>query len=185
MRILSGDPGKVNFALAVLDYSEKIDIVGTKMFDNPVQAMHLDVAGASEKFLTELETMWKLYGPFDAMCFERFQSRGLGGNTIEVISLMLGLLTVFALRKKIPISLITASQWKNAFNRTMCLNDLYDVHKLRSKKSPKEIHEFDASLINLYKFYMMSDIVPFAGLDRKIDKYVQRFLASPKLVIKT
>ncbi len=63
---------------------------------------------------------------------------------------------MFALRKGIPLSLVTASQWKNAFNKTLDLKALYEFYKLKSKKSPKEIHEFDATLINLYMFYSMN-----------------------------
>lgn len=181
MRILTGDPGKVNFALSVVDYGTKIRVVGTKMCEHPVQAMHLDVVGASAQFMAELDQLWKDYGPFDGLAFERFQSRGLGGNTIEVISLMLGVIAVFAHRKKVSLSLYTASQWKNAFNKTMDLKQLYEDHKLKSKKSPKEIHEFDATLINLYKFYEMQDIVPFAGLAPKIDGFMHKFLESESL----
>lgn len=182
MRILTGDPGKVNFALSVQEFKDKrIDILGTRMFHSPIQNLHYDMREPTQAFMKELELIWKEYGPFDAMCFERFQSRGLGGNTIEAISLMLGVASVFALKKKCPIDLITASQWKNAFNRTMVLKDYYALHNLTSKKSRKAIHEFDASLIGAYTFYRHSNIKPFAGFDRIVDKYIEKFLASPVL----
>lgn len=182
MRILSGDPGKVNFALAVQEFKDRrITVLGTRMFKKPIQNLHLDMRHPTKEFLAELEEMWKLYGPFDAMCFERFQSRGLGGNTIEAISLMLGVISFFALKKKCPLDLITASQWKNAFNRSMVLKDYYELHNLKSKKSRKAIHEFDACLIGAYTFYRHSGIKPFTGFSRIIDVYVPKFLASPVL----
>ncbi|QZE59467.1 Holliday junction resolvase [Erwinia phage pEa_SNUABM_2] len=182
MRILSGDPGKVNFALSVQEFKDKrITVLGTRMFQHPIQNLHYDMRQPTKEFLAELELMWKLYGPFDAMCFERFQSRGLGGNTIEAISLMLGVISFFALKKKCPLDLITASQWKNAFNRTMDLKGYYAEHNLTSKKSRKAIHEFDASLIGVYTFYRHSGIKPFAGFNRIIDVYVPKFLDAPVL----
>ncbi|ARW58862.1 Holliday junction resolvase [Erwinia phage vB_EamM_Y3] len=182
MRILTGDPGKVNFALSVQEFKDnRIDILGTRMFHSPIQNLHYDMREPTKAFMKELEDMWKQYGPFDAMCFERFQSRGLGGNTIEAISLMLGVASVFALKKKCPIDLITASQWKNAFNRTMNLKEYYALHNLTSKKSRKAIHEFDASLIGVYTFYRQSNIKPFTGFARILNTYCTKFLASPVL----
>ncbi len=181
MRILSGDPGKVNFALAVIDVKKKVQVVGTRMCANPVQHLHLDVVSEARAFMAELEYLNDNYGPFDGMCFERFQSRGLKGNTVEAISLMLGLLVIFAEKHNIPIMLITASQWKNAFNKTMDLKGLYADYKLTSKKSPKAIHEFDASLQGLYFFFQQNDIVPFCNMDKKILKYMDHFLKSPSL----
>lgn len=181
MRILSGDPGKVNFALSVVDVTNKVEIVGTRMCANPVQHLHLDVVAESQAFLAELEYLNDNYGPFDGLCFERFQSRGLKGNTVETISLMLGLIVVFAAKHNIPVMFITASQWKNAFNKTMDLKGLYADYKLTSKKSPKAIHEFDASLQGLYFFYKTKNIVPFAGMQSKILTYMQKFLSAPKL----
>lgn len=182
MRILTGDPGKVNFALSAQEFNgNRINVLGTRMFQNPIQHLQYDMRKPVKEFLKELEAIWKQYGPFDAMCFERFQSRGLGGNTIEAISLMLGVLSYFAMKKNCPIDLITASQWKNAFNRHMVLKEYYEKHNLTSKKSRKAIHEFDASLIGVYTFYRRSNIKPFGGFNRVIDSYCTKFLSAPTL----
>lgn len=181
MRILSGDPGKVNFALSVIDVKKKVKVVGTRMCANPVKHLHLDVVAESQAFLAELEYLNDKYGPFDGVCFERFQSRGLKGNTVETISLMLGLIAVFAHKHNIPVMFITASQWKNAFNKTMDLKGLYADYKLTSKKSPKAIHEFDACLQGLYFFYKRNNITPFAGMQPKILEFMQKFLESKQL----
>lgn len=182
MRILTGDPGKVNFALCIIEVTgNSIRVIGTRMFQKPIQNLHYDMRESTKQFLKELEEMNKKYGPFDAMCFERFQSRGLGGNTIEAISLMLGVACTFALKKNIPINLITASQWKNAFNRTMDLKSLYQEVGLKSKKSPKEIHEFDAALISVYTFYKQKEIKPFAGFHKTLYPFITKFLESPSL----
>ncbi|WOL24468.1 Holliday junction resolvase [Yersinia phage fHe-Yen9-02] len=182
MRILAGDPGKVNFALSIIEVNgTKIEFLGTRMFNRPIQNLTGDMRQVTKEFLDEIRKIDKQYGPFDGMCFERFQSRGLGGNTIEAISLMLGVLCSYALTKKIPIDIITASQWKNAFNRTMDLKGLYEEFKLTSKKSPKAIHEFDASLIGVYKFYKQSNIKPFVGMNKVIYPMIEKFLTCPTL----
>jgi len=185
MRILSGDPGKVNFALTVINFEKKkLDIIGTRMFGSPIQDLTGDLGAVTKKFLDEITAIDKKYGPFDAMCFERFQSRGLGGNTIEAISIMIGVMAFYCHKKKIPFFAITASQWKNAFNRE-CepkLKDLYDEFKLTSKKSKKAIHEFDSMLIGVYTFYKMNNLKPFAGIQKTIYKLIDRFLNSPKLL---
>jgi hypothetical protein len=182
MRILSGDPGKVNFALSVLNVEgKKLEIIGTRMFGSPIQNLTGDLRGVTKKFIDEISSIDKQYGPFDAMCFERFQSRGLGGNTIEAISIMLGVMAFYCHKKKIPFFVITASQWKNAFNRHEDLKALYAQYNLTSKKSKKAIHEFDAMLIGVYTFYKLNELTPFAGIQKLIHKLIDRFLNSPKL----
>lgn len=182
MRILTGDPGKVNFALSVIEVKGKhLDVIGTRMFRKPIKNLHLDMRQPTKEFLQELREMNKKYGPFDALCFERFQSRGLGGNTIEAISLMLGVVSVFALQQNIPLDLITASQWKNAFNRQMVLKDFYAEFNLTSKKSRKAIHEFDATLIGIYTFCRHNNVKPFAGFNKVIYPFIEKFLSSPVL----
>ncbi|AXG66931.1 Holliday junction resolvase [Dickeya phage vB_DsoM_JA29] len=182
MRILSGDPGKVNFALTVLDVKGKrLDIMGTRMFGSPIQNLTGDLGSVTKKFIDEIAKIDKQYGPFDAMCFERFQSRGLGGNTIEAISIMIGVMAFYCHKKKIPFFAITASQWKNAFNRHADLKGLYKEFNLTSKKSKKAIHEFDSMLIGIYTFYKLNELTPFAGIQKMIYPIIDRFLNSPKL----
>lgn len=182
MRILSGDPGKVNFALSVLDVDgPKLNFIGTRMFRNPVPTLAGDIAQSIKDFEKELKQLNKDYGPFDVVCFERFQSRGLKGNTIECISLMLGLIAQHYVSKKIPVMLITAAQWKNAFNKELDLKGLYAHHKMSTKQFKKEIHEFDAALIGIYAFCHMKDIVPFSGFADHADTLVPKFENCPIL----
>ena len=182
MRILAGDPGKVNFALAVIDVQGKnIEILGTRMFQKPIQNLTLDMRQQVKEFLKEIAAIDKEYGPFDAVSFERFQSRGLGGNTIEAISLMLGVLCFYFTKKNVPIHVITASQWQNAFNRHADLKGLYAEFKMTSKKSPKEIHEFDAAMIAMYTFYRHNNYVPFKNILKTIYMIIKKFMSCPKL----
>lgn len=182
MRILSGDPGKVNFALTVLDIQgTKLEIMGTRMFGSPIQNLTGDLGSVTKKFIDEIAAIDKQYGPFDGVCFERFQSRGLGGNTIEAISIMIGVIAFYCQKKKIPFFAITASQWKNAFNRHADLKGLYKEYNLTSKKSKKAIHEYDSMLIGMYTFYKMNDHTPFVGIQKIIHTLTDRFLNSPKL----
>lgn len=183
MRILSGDPGKVNFALSILDVEgPKLNFIGTRMFRNPVPTLAGDIAQSIKDFEKELKQLDRDYGPFDAVCFERFQSRGLKGNTIECISLMLGLIARHYTSKKIPVMLITAAQWKNAFNKELDLKGLYASHKMTTKQFKKEIHEFDAALIGIYSFCVMNEIVPFSGFASHSETLVQKFESSPILL---
>lgn len=182
MRYLSGDPGKVNFALTVTEVNgKKLDIIGTRMFSNPIQDLTGDLATVIKNFTKELIEIDKQYGPFDGVCFERFQSRGLGGNTIEAISIMIGVAAFYFQKKKVPFFAITASQWKNAFNRHADLKELYKEYNLTSKKSKKAIHEYDSMLIGLYTFYKMNNHIPFLGIQKLIHVLTDRFLNSPKL----
>lgn len=182
MRILSGDPGKVNFALSILDVEgPKLNFIGTRMFENPVPTLAGDIAKSIQEFEKELKRLDKAYGPFDAVCFERFQSRGLKGNTIECISLMLGLIARHYTSKKIPVMLITAAQWKNAFNKELDLKGLYASHKMTTKQFKKEIHEFDAALIGVYAFCVQNDIRPFSGFSEHATTLVDKFENCPIL----
>lgn len=182
MRILSGDPGKVNFALSVVDVTDgTLTVLGTRMLQNPVRTLKVDTREQVANFLEEIKEIDRMYGPFDGCAFERFQTRGICGDTIESISLMLGVLSMWSLDHKIPIRLITASQWKNQINRKVDLKALYKEHKLTSKKSVKAIHEFDAMLIGVYMLGLLHDSNSFANIDKVMDPLIQKFLSAPNL----
>lgn len=60
---------------------------------------------------------------------ERFQTRGNGGATIEIISMMNGMLAYKCFLHKVKARFIIASQWKNAINKFIDLEDIYAFAK--------------------------------------------------------
>ena len=94
------------------------------------------------EFMEEIARWVEKFEP-KAIIAERFQTRGNGGPLIEMVSVMLGLLA--GKYETLPVKLITASTWKNAFNRRhQCdLREMYpDV------LTPP--HAFDSCLIGIY-----------------------------------
>lgn len=78
----------------------------------------------------------------DEIIAERFQPRFFSSNIIEAVNIMLGALLSF----KIPVSLITAATWKNAFAR-----HYLDKNKLKEFYScVYSPHVLDALLIAYY-----------------------------------
>lgn len=187
MRVLSMDPGTANFGITVLDAGKKGDkmgarIVGTCMFGHTIK-----VPTSLPQHRAFRAAIWALehhYGPFDLVCAERFQSRGLKGLAIESINMMLAIVgEVYP-----NATFYTASTWKNAFNRMDDLNavynDLKEVNKEVKKSERHQIHEFDSSLMGMYCAAKHFDVTPFENIDGRIDKYIQHFVNSEKLVQK-
>lgn len=181
-RVLSGDPGTKNFALSVVEYDKGISVLGTEMLSHPFSDLSSRTVAedlwASTKRIAQLIHTYKP----DALYFERFQFRGSGISSIEGINIMLGAITHTAFLHGIPCRLITASTWKNNFNRNCTsLDSLYKEYKMTSKKCAKPIHEFDASLIGVYAIYDLfaQTKKPFEGFN--IDSFIDMFYASQKL----
>lgn len=188
MRILSMDPGSPSYGMTVLDVALKgetlkVKIVGTGMMGSYIK----DPACPKQKRAFEA-AMWSLehfYGPFDLVCAERFQSRGLKGKTIENINMMLGIMgTVYR-----DVQLYTASTWKNAYNRIQSLDDTYQILKEKNaviKKSLRthHIHELDSSLMGQYCAAKHYGITPFTHLENRQEHYVNHFMKSLKLTQK-
>lgn len=184
-RALTGDPGTKNFATSVVEYDGKrLRVLGTKMIestfgnlsgDDSVERLHL--------FTKEYRALIIEYKP-DMQIFERFQVRGKNTSIIEGINVMLGSILHQAHVHSVETRLIMAATWKNNFNRNNAsgckLEDLYKELKLTSVYSPKEIHEFDASLMGVYATYLKnSQKKPFTGFDPY--EFHERFIESPKL----
>ena len=100
-----------------------------------------------KQFTLHKEALESLKGQFNASFFiaERFQSRMMGGTTIESVNIMLGAgLAVF---DSLPRKIITASQWKNAAAKAELWFD--DVQReVHANKITN--HAVDATCIGLY-----------------------------------
>ena len=101
----------------------------------------------SKQFSLHKEALELLKSQFNASFFiaERFQSRGMGGTTIESVNIMLGAgLSVY---NSHPRKIITASQWKNAAAKVELWFD--DVQReVHANKITN--HAVDAVCISLY-----------------------------------
>lgn len=185
-RVLTGDPGTKNFALAVTEYSDgKLRSLGTKMLEFPFRDLSSREAAAALYLVTcEIRRLIKKYD-VDALYFERFQVRGSGVSAIEGINVMLGIVLHLAHLYEKRSRLITASTWKNNCNRNnaseMSLDEAYREFKLTSVYSPKAIHEFDASLIGVYAIYdqLVTTRKPFQGFD--LVSWHAHLMEAPKL----
>lgn len=94
----------------------------------------------------------------EAHIAERFMSRRMGGVTIELVNMTIGILRCVCLRTGKPIKLIPASQWKNELKRRGVL--LPEVYK-KAKSYKVSAHEVDASLIALYGVFLRLGHKPF------------------------
>lgn len=94
----------------------------------------------------------------DFMIAERYQSRRMGGTTIELVNMMLGTLRGIACVKNTPLKVMPASQWKVPLgNRGFDLELLYKG----AKEFKVSDHEVDACFIGLYGAFALSRRKPF------------------------
>jgi hypothetical protein len=119
-------------------------ILGSGKIVNTMRDLTRDVSGQTEAFVQEVETLIEHYD-VNCLAAERFQSRGFGGTTIELVNNMIGLLLTYVVAKQ-PIvltRLVTPAQWKNTWNRIGSLDDFY-THVSCS------VHQCDSIGIGLY-----------------------------------
>ena len=140
--ILAVDPGSRNFGISCVGLKgNKPEVLASACLMLPVNTL-VDFTQARRNFLHEIGKWVRVFKP-KAIIGERFQTRGNGGPLIEFVSVMLGMLA--GKYEKLPIRLITASTWKNKFNRRfgVDLKELYPTLSITP-------HAFDASLIGVY-----------------------------------
>lgn len=184
MRVLSLDPGKTNFGLTVVDTDgRRIRVVHARIVKSPINDMK-DLDSVAKRFIAELRQIESDYGPFDAVCAERFQSRGGKGVTIEVVNVMLGILYMLWPN----IGLYTAATWKNAFNRAnpaYALNDVYsdfvDMVAGIKKSNRHTVHELDAALQGIYHACKLTNTPFYETLSSyaRITSFLKHFQSMP------
>lgn len=189
-RILSMDPGTTNYGVTVLDVlvknnELKVKLIGSSMLERPIKNP-LNASVEQRAYTANIYHLEHLYGPFDYVCAERFQSRGLKGKTVESVNIMIGtLLTMYP-----KVELYTAGTWKNAFNRLNeeynlkeVYDDLKDVTAHRAKADRHQIHELDCALMGQYYAAKIFGLTPFANLEgaKRIGAFLRHFDSAPKL----
>lgn len=185
MIILSADPGTKNFAFAITEHKSskgkiKSKIIATGMLtDVLILDLKDDVAAKVMRFEKALIELRERYSP-DYVFFERFQSRGLKGTTIECINIMLAIM-IRVFRKQKPI-LLLASTWKNRIGKKVDLKSSYKDFGLTRKHSPKTPHELDATLIGFYGMCRIQGIPDFDYFHvGNWDRFIEWFLTRPSL----
>lgn len=140
-RVISFDPGSVNMGVTCLEYTQDTGykVLANAVLTNPIHDIK-QFTHEKDLFLQEVNSWISLYKP-NAIIAERFQSRGLRGTTIECVCIMLGLLASLNL----PILLVTASTWKNRYQRRFNVN-LREIYK-EIQVAP---HQLDSCLIGCY-----------------------------------
>ena len=166
------------------DKGLRIKIIGTDMVPVTLKNMKSGVAAQLVSYVKLLKYVKKKYRP-KVTCFERYQSRGLKGNTIEAIGYMMGV-TAMTFKRTDP-QFILASTWKNQINRIdgIDLKEIYRGWGLTSKAKTykgKRDHELDALLIGIYKLHQHFGLEDFEVFRRiPLEDFKQNFLNSPSL----
>lgn len=185
VRCLAFDPGVNNFACSILrgrlkHGKLKFRIDGTCMIKHSIAEPKVYLRSQATAFKKEFGSILRKYGPFDICIAERFQSRGFGGNTIENINMMLGIMATMFKGKDMRI--ITAATWKNAFNRQMDLKECYAERK--HYDTIKTDHEFDASMIGVYRMSQVFGLKPFEQFDEEDNiELLEKYMRSPSIKV--
>lgn len=158
--ILCLDPGKDNFAYAVVSKKKLID---TGMFSNTINSFsENDKCKKVKEFSKEIITLLNEYSVTDVVA-ERYLVRAgqsKTGASCEFISFMLGYIERLCKERKIKLHLITPSVWKQFCIRTFKekpktpLTETFGFFNLSKNFSnvPIREHQFDAMGISLYWF---------------------------------
>lgn len=168
MRIIALDPGKLNFAAAVMEDRKVIET----RYLSPMKSLLWDdftnevkeFRDGYFKFITEINP--------DCVLAERFMARpGVRQGAVgEYINIMLGIIGIVNASKGIPTHLVTSAQWKNA------LTSRYgDMGKkgTRTFFPHLSVHESDALGIAVYA--MEEEL----GEKGKLMNYVKRLRRYP------
>lgn len=158
--ILCLDPGKDNFAFAVVSKKKLID---TGMFSSTINSFNeKDKNSKVKAFNKEIISLLNRYKVTDIVA-ERYLVRGgqsKTGASCEFISFSLGYIERICKERKINLHLITPSVWKNFCIKTFKekpktpLTETFGFFNLSKNFSnvPIREHQFDAMGISLYWF---------------------------------
>lgn len=144
-RVLALDPGSRNMGISIVALSAKgrLRVMANSIVTNPVYDLTC-FGPQRDEFLAEIDQWVELYKP-NGIIIERFQTRGLLGPLIEIVSIMIGLL---AARYRIPVKLVTAATWKNEFHRRFAdINVTLDEMYKLSRTTP---HQLDSCFMGVY-----------------------------------
>lgn len=139
-RILGFDPGTKNMGISCVELrGSKCHVLANATMEHPLHDIKAFM-NQRDAFLSEVQSWIDLFDP-QAIVAERFQTRGLKGPTIELVSMMLGILGMLGL----PVLFVPAVVWKNKFQKRFYC----DLREMYGQISTTP-HQLDASLIGCY-----------------------------------
>lgn len=183
--IISADPGKENFSVAIQKLEDNIpSIEYVQLLPDRITELK---ENAKPPFLEQLDAFVRFfndilekYKPVECT-MERFQIRfRTGGSVAEVVNVMLGICCILCYIRRIPMKLVIASEWKNHFNKVSEIT-LEETYKCVKKLPP---HIIDSAFIGLYysmdndNFYTKENITNYCQLLK--EKYDEFNKADPK-----
>lgn len=183
---LGADPGSSNFAVTVVRYdteTRRTKMLYAGMIENPVKNLTANPVTQKKRkgktaldkdepsltigvvlFTHEIQWLIKTFGVTHYVG-ERFQARGkMMGDTIESVSIMIGIIISECMRRKIKFGTTIAGVWKGAVARQRCdLPLLYEYGIMQYQKALREaglpankkdaeciVHIIDSALIALW-----------------------------------
>jgi hypothetical protein len=184
LRILAHDPGSSNYGISVIEAeiptsqptNLKFKILDFWKVNSTLQSLKLTKRSKRTKkeksksislspgkelmeYFAEVQHATHAYN-IDLQIAERYMSRRMGGVTIELVNMELGVLRTLCMLQDTPLRMIPASQWKNEAARNgINLEQIYKEVK-PFKVSP---HEVDAVMIGLYGFYSLNKWKPYSN----------------------
>lgn len=162
MVILSVDPGSKNYAWSVvrIEAPAKFKLLEVGMLSNPITNLaSVNFEREVAAFSDEIENLC-LKHHVTHFAGERFMTRGFGGDQIELVSFMHGIVMAIMhsgrdKRKKLNHNLLlTAAEWKNSVNKNVLVLDEAYEHI-----TP---HILDSACIGAYAYYRLLGVPPFS-----------------------
>jgi len=116
MKILAFDPGKKNFAYALLDKERCVD---HGMLPTVTSLSTLSIADDLRVFIRGIDAQLVRLRPNDFVWLERMQHRPNmgGGAVVEIINVMIGTLLTRAVERGIRVHPVAAATWKSHMMR--------------------------------------------------------------------
>lgn len=173
-RVVGLDPGSANFGISLVDMEVStgaIRPVRTSLLKSPVRSLARGLPAQVAEFVKEMDG-WLLESGAHGWVAERFQSRGLMGATVELVTFMCG---VMAAHYRLPYKLVTAATWKNQVNRKIAGGwSSFDGLDTAYKWAKIQPHQLDSALIAVYGLEQGTDVAPRYGLRRFIKRLENR-----------
>jgi Holliday junction resolvasome RuvABC endonuclease subunit len=166
VQLLACDPGTANFGYAIVEAviedgkcPSQFKVLQYGKLNCTVRQLTGSMSDNIGMYVATIKFIMDKYPELNGAILERFQTRGIGGPTIELVSLMIGIISTFFYEKSLPVKAIIASQWKQSCSRSsIVLDDMYVKYKDAVKATP---HEVDAVMIGLYGMHLFARHKPY------------------------
>lgn len=166
IQLLACDPGTANFGYAIVEAviedglcPSQFKVLQYGKLNCTVRQLTGGMSSNIGMYIATIKFLMAKYPNLNGAILERFQTRGIGGPTIELVSLMIGIVSTLFHENELPVKAIIASQWKQSCNRSdIVLDDMYGKYKDQVKATP---HEVDAAMIGLYGLHLFARHKPY------------------------